>query len=124
MRLKSSICPECQQREDELYDTVVAYLKENPNSTVAEVATALHCDIELIDKFIQSGRLNSVKPAWQSRCRNCGTAISSGDMCEKCRKQLASDISKALPTKKIPTEEPSRFGKATKIYLIDRVKDK
>lgn len=123
MRIKNPLCPDCQRAEDELFDKVVEYLKENPGATVAEVATALDVDVSIINKFVRTGRLAPVNPTWQARCNRCGIPISSGELCEQCRLQLASELSKELANKKEEKKERP-YRKGDKIYLIDRVRQK
>lgn len=121
MKVRSPLCPECLQEEEELFQKVVEYLKEHSEATIAEVATALEADMDIITKFVRSGRLASVRPAWQIHCRECGVAISSGDLCNECRSKLASEFVKAKDEKK-PDLQPPKGKRANKIYLIDRVK--
>lgn len=124
MKLKNPICPDCQSAEDELFEKVVDYLKENPGATVAEVATELDCDVSIINKFIRTGRLGKVNPIWQAKCNRCGIQISSGELCEQCRLQLANELSKELPRKSSSIKDPDPSKIADKIYLIDRVRKK
>ena len=120
MRLRNPMCPDCQKQEDELFERVVAYLKENPGASVAEAATDLDIDVDVITKFIRAGRLASVKPSWQVTCRECGAAITSGEYCNECRNKLAEEISRA-GFKRAEGPKKQDEGQA-KIFLYDRVK--
>ncbi|MBO8126917.1 MAG: hypothetical protein H0Z38_06755 [Firmicutes bacterium] len=122
MKVRSPICPDCQREEEELAQKVIEYIKENPEASVAEVATKLEVDVEFIQELIREGRLIKVKPAWKAHCRQCGAPISSGDLCSECRSKLAAELSKAKSPKTQEKSENDSGKTSMKIYLYDRVK--
>jgi flagellar operon protein (TIGR03826 family) len=89
------ICSDCLAKDEELYKEVRKYLEENPGKTVQEVAQ--HCNVnpKKIYDFLKEGRLEGVSFApgsaqWQ--CESCGSPITAGTLCNRCRATLKSEV--------------------------------
>jgi len=87
LKISSDICPECQKKEEEDFNRVKDYLKENPNAKIAEIMEGTGVTETRINKFIRAGRL-SIKPT----CESCGKAIDSGRLCPECRLKLLREV--------------------------------
>jgi flagellar operon protein (TIGR03826 family) len=90
-----NICADCLAEEEALYRKVREYLEANPGLTVQEVAQRCQVDPKKIYDFLKAGRLEGIHFApgsaqWQ--CDSCGGAITSGKLCNKCRKTLKSEV--------------------------------
>lgn len=104
--VKNPICRECQQKEDEIFETVRQYLKEHNDKTIEEVAEATDVSVKKILRYIKEGKIDvSTNENIKSACENCGKPVTSGRYCDSCAskisKNLTSNISK-------PTTESSK----------------
>ncbi len=95
------ICPSCQEKEEEKYDVVYAYLKDNPNRSISEIAKATEVSEKLILKFFREGRFVDTIIGTSSsflNCEKCGTPIEKGRYCTTCMMDMSKDINKAFGT--------------------------
>lgn len=94
------ICGACLQKEEENYELVYQYLKENPNKSVTEISAATEVSEKLILKFFRDGRFVDVVSSDYKvlRCEKCGVDIESGIYCASCKMTMGKDINKAFGT--------------------------
>ena len=80
-----SICPSCVKEEENIFEKVREYIKENPNKTIKEVADANDVSIKRILQYVRDGRINATSGLQSDiKCSKCGKPILTGRMCEKC----------------------------------------
>ncbi len=90
------ICDLCKRKDEEDFENVRTYLKENPGATMREVSDACEVSVEKITRFLREGRLEVREGSnIVLECENCGRSIKRGRFCEACSKQLERDISAA-----------------------------
>jgi len=85
VKIREPICAPCVKEEEEIFESVREYVKENPNSTVAEVSEACNVQTKRIMQYIRDGRLEAA-PGMKGEvtCSKCGKPLLAGRMCEKC----------------------------------------
>lgn len=90
------MCPNCKQLEEELFQKVKAYLKENPGESMHIVSEETGVSVSLIEKFLRQGRLE-VTPDSQIilTCEMCGKKITSGRFCDQCKNELKNHLNEA-----------------------------
>lgn len=119
-RIGKNICPDCLAKEEELYKKVREYLEENPGLTVQEVAQRCGVDPKKIYDFLKEGRLEGINFApgsAQWHCESCGSAITAGRLCNKCKTTLKSEVKRQNPSKLSETTSiPGNTAKG-KIHL-------
>lgn len=107
------ICPKCKKDEEELFQVVKAYLRENRGATMEEVCQATGASIKMIERYLKDGRLEVMpdSPIALS-CEQCGTKIRTGRLCDRCRAKFNAELgaaAKSLQEKQLKT--PSNQGK-------------
>jgi len=94
VKIREPICDPCVKEEEAIFEKVRAYVKENANSTVKDVAEA--CDVlpKRILQYIREGRLEAA-PGMKGdiTCSKCGKPILKGRMCEKCILETSFQVS-------------------------------
>ncbi|MHC1749807.1 MAG: TIGR03826 family flagellar region protein [Cellulosilyticaceae bacterium] len=119
------ICPRCRKKEEELFQEVKSFLRENPGSNMAQISEATGAPIPMIESFLREGRIEVTpdSPLGIS-CERCGAMIRTGKYCDKCRNEVASDLdgmARAMredskqETVKQSEKERMRFLKSDKI---------
>lgn len=89
------ICDHCKQKDEEDFQKVRQYLKEQPGASMKEVSEACEVSVEKITRFLREGRLEVREGAnLVLECESCGKSIKTGRFCENCAKQLERDMSK------------------------------
>ncbi|MGR6837105.1 TIGR03826 family flagellar region protein [Syntrophomonas erecta] len=87
-----NICSRCLDKEDEDYMIVRKYVRDHPGASVFEVSEETGVEEEKILQFLKDGRLQSKGFTELLECERCGTRISSGRYCLKCRQELDAQI--------------------------------
>lgn len=99
--IRNPICKDCQEKEDEIFEIVRKYIKENPDKTITEVAEATDVTPKKIMKFIKDGKIDVSSSSIRASCEACGKPILAGRYCDSCAanitKGLTSGISKSDP---------------------------
>ena len=83
------ICQECIKKEDEMFEVVKAYLKNNKTASLEQISKDTEVSVKLIQKFIKAGRLEAVNDLELGpTCKICHKIISTGQVCNNCLKQF------------------------------------
>ncbi len=99
--VRNPICKECQEKEDEIFESVRFYIKENGDKTLEEVAEATDVSIKKILKYIKEGKIELADgTAIELPCDGCGRPIRGGKYCPACadkiKNRFASNFSKPV----------------------------
>lgn len=87
------ICPLCKQREEEAFQLVKDFLRENPKSSLAEVHQETKVSIKQIEEFIREERIEVSKQSYiVIHCERCGEAIYTGKYCSHCKTLLSNEL--------------------------------
>ncbi len=91
--LTSPVCPACEKKEEDVFQSIKKYIEEHPLALLAEIADELKVPPKRILSYIKEGRLQ-VSSGLRSEiaCESCGKHISSGRYCESCLVRMSSDI--------------------------------
>lgn len=89
-----NLCPKCRQREEEMFQTVKDYLRENPGANMHHVSEETNVSVSLIEKFLREGRLQvSPDSPITLACEKCGRRITTGRLCSECKKEINNTLS-------------------------------
>ena len=83
-------CPSCMQELDEQYKPVRDYLYDHPNASIEKVVEDTGVAERIILYYLKEGRLRMANASGLLRCEQCGAAIESGRLCDKCKGKLDS----------------------------------
>jgi uncharacterized protein YlaI len=105
------ICPACQERVEEKFQQVKAYIIDNPGVTAEQVSEDNDVSIKQIKQWIREERLvfSSDSPI-SIECEKCGKPIKTGRFCPECRQRLANSLTDSVKPEKAPVE-PKKQGK-------------
>ena len=83
------VCPECLKKEEEKFDIVKKYLKENPASSLIKVSDETGVTVPEIERFLRDGRLEVTSGMGDFlKCTKCGSPIKTGRYCPECEKKV------------------------------------
>ena len=98
MRIREPICPACVKEEDQKFEDVRSFVKENPNRTIKEVSEACEVSVKAILRYIREGKLETSSGMHgEVTCSKCGVPISSGRMCKKCADEVGQQVAGMKP---------------------------
>ncbi len=114
-------CPDCMEKEYQLEEKVVNFVRDNPKSSVTEILKEIpEATEKLIKRLIREGRFEQVGVKMSYPCEKCGTPIVTGKLCGKCSDALRNELQatqiKAVAVKK--PDAPSKRGRG--MYTIDK----
>ncbi|MCL2202316.1 MAG: flagellar protein [Defluviitaleaceae bacterium] len=85
------ICKECMKAEEEKFEEVRLFVKDNPHCSAQEVSEACEISVKRLMHYVREGKLEiSQGMAELITCSKCGRPIKSGRMCERCVKSTTS----------------------------------
>ncbi len=88
-----SICPICKEELEKQFYVVRDYIRENPHSTIQDVAQETGTDVRQIGDWIKEGRLVlSPDSPIIVKCEKCGAPVTKGRFCDKCNQSLTENL--------------------------------
>ncbi len=102
--IRNPICPDCQEIEDQIFETVRRYLKDNGDKTLEEVAEATEVSVKKILKYIKEGKIDIAgNDNISYGCENCGKPISVGAYCPSCANKIKNKFNNNFSKPVTPT---------------------
>jgi len=90
---KSPICEACEKKEEETFEIVRLYLKENPGSKLSEVSKETGVSAKKITRYLREGRLEVTDGMGDIlRCIKCNAPIRTGKYCSSCAAKLSKGL--------------------------------
>ncbi|MCL2225449.1 MAG: flagellar protein [Defluviitaleaceae bacterium] len=101
VRIRDPICEACVKEEEQIFENVREFIKENPNLSLNEVAEACEVTVKRIMTYIRDGRIDASQGMRADvTCSKCGKPIPGGRMCEKCVLETNFQLNDMKNTKK------------------------
>ncbi len=91
-----AICPQCREAAEAKFQEVKKFVQENKQATINEIVDSCGVDSKVIKQWIREERLffSDDSPV-KINCELCGTQISTGRYCDKCKKETANSFGNA-----------------------------
>lgn len=89
------VCGKCAQDEEKMYEEVYRFLRrrENRAATIERIVEITGVTESLLHSWVRRGRLQpAMFPNLGYPCDNCGALTASGKLCEKCAKEIQTDL--------------------------------
>lgn len=104
------ICPDCKKKLEEKFQEVKNYIRENQKASMNQIAEDNDVEVQQIQQWVREERLQFTEDSpIKLTCENCGAEILTGRFCEKCKNDMASNLTDAF---KKP-ERPNPFKQAS-----------
>jgi uncharacterized protein YerC len=96
-KIKTPLCPECIEKEEDDFKIVNEALREQPNQTVQELAEKTGVSEKTILRLVRQERISSDSAIVDVKCGKCGApAISlSVRLCRRCAQDMAQAAARA-----------------------------
>jgi methionyl-tRNA synthetase len=103
------ICPTCREEKEAKFQQVKTYIQDHRGATVHEVSEECEVEVNQINQWISEERLQfSDDSPISVNCEKCGAMIRSGVYCEKCKAEMANNLSSAYKKEPVKVEEPKK----------------
>lgn len=95
------LCLACKEKEEQLFQEIKKYVRENPGTTVSAVCKEYGLKRSQVEQWIREDRLQFAPGTVLGGigCLNCGAPIESGKYCQACKTALGKDLQAQLPKK-------------------------
>lgn len=117
------ICPSCREALEKSFQEVKKYIREHRTADIKEVAEACEVEVSQIQQWIREERLEfTPESPVKLPCENCGEMIRSGRFCEKCKRDMANNLSSVIKKPKSTIDEPKKIqSTGNKMRFLDRI---
>ena len=115
------ICPTCREKLEEKFQEVKSFLFNNRDSTIKDVVE--NCDIaeDQVRQWIREERLKFSSGIDAGIvCEICGSTISTGRFCNKCKSSMMNDLSAAGKRPDTPKPEVKKTEHDTRMRFLNR----
>ncbi|MFV0519676.1 MAG: hypothetical protein ACK5LY_05315 [Lachnospirales bacterium] len=86
------LCPNCIAFEEQKYQDVRSFIKDNPGVSVNEISSATGVNASKIIGYIKEERLEIMAgSSIMLKCKNCGQEIATGMFCDSCKRAMSVD---------------------------------
>lgn len=89
------VCRACLDKQEEQMIKVTAYVRDNPHSTVKQIAEALNVKEKLVRRMIREGRFITEGIEYEYPCERCKKLITEGRFCDACSKEIQQEAFEA-----------------------------
>ena len=104
-----SVCPICKDSAEKKFVQVKEYIRDNPRASISEISEENEVSIQQLQQWVREERLEFSKDSPVSlTCEKCGDPIRTGRFCEKCKNNMASEISNAFKKPAPAAEAPQK----------------
>jgi len=115
------ICPACKEEIEAEFQKVKAYIQDNRNANVQDVAEACEVEESQIRQWVREERLMFADGVGGIACETCGALINSGRFCEKCKAAMINSLSAAGRRPEAPKPvQDSRRTTETKMRFLNK----
>ena len=105
------------KRQEERFQDVKEYIRENPGAGMATVAEDTGVPVQQLKKWVREERLAFTKGSGITiECEKCGRPILTGRYCKECKNALSNSFSGLYQTSK-PAEKKARDASAKMRFL-------
>ncbi|HEY3315694.1 MAG TPA: MerR family transcriptional regulator [Bacillota bacterium] len=107
-----NLCPVCLAEDEKEYDTLRAFLKDNPRAGLEETSEATGVKPERILKFLREGRIVAAQEVSWIQCERCGKPIIAGRFCSECAGDLRKELHLEGPGDRLDRGDQDRMHTA------------
>ena len=103
------ICLQCREAMEAKFQDVKKYIQEHVRATIPEVAEECDVTTNQIQQWLREERLElSEGSGIMLLCETCGTPITCGRFCEKCKNNMANQLSDSIRKPEAPKPQPKK----------------
>lgn len=102
-----SICPLCREERERKFQIVKKYIQDHRLASINDVSQDCEVEVNQIHQWIREERLQFAEDSpIRVACEKCGAMIRAGVYCDKCKNEMANNLSSAY--KKESPQQPER----------------
>ena len=91
------LCATCEKEEQNRFDMVKTYIKDNPGATALKIMKDTGIERKELYDWVRTGRIEVAgMDGLGLACESCGTSISTGRLCTDCGLRIQQEARNAL----------------------------
>lgn len=115
-------CIRCREELEEKFQEVKKFVQDNPRVSISIVSEECEVEVNQIKHWIREERLQFADDSpIKVSCERCGTMIGSGKFCNKCKVDMANNLSDSIkkPVKPV-VEKPKDPREKSRMRFLDK----
>ena len=111
-----NLCPDCIQKEDEDFQKIKQFLRENQGGSITEISEKTGVSERRILSFLKEGRLVITKGDDSTallKCMRCGKPISRGCYCKECCLSLNKLLNESSQKTRNQASQEAKVGQGS-----------
>lgn len=113
------LCPDCAATRQAEEDKVLEYLREHAHASLVEICRETGVAEDIVTDMVRRGRLVNYQITY--KCEVCGAPITSGRLCDKCSRNVVSQMPRAWGPRQ-QERPPVPRDKEQKMHIKDLIK--
>lgn len=114
------ICQACRKKLEDKFTEVRNYIRENDMATMQEIAEATEVSVKQLKQWVREERLTfSDKSPVGIECESCGAMIRTGRFCDKCKGNIANNLTKMYAVTP-PKQEKAKTRDKDRMRFLDK----
>ena len=115
------VCTACSNKLEEKFAEVKAYIYDNPNCNINQVAEDNDVSVQQIKHWIREERLSfSDSSDIGIECEKCGAMIKTGRFCQKCKRNLENSFGNMYQKKVVAAPAKKKSGGDARMRFLDK----
>lgn len=115
------VCTACSNKLEEKFAEVKAYIYDNPNCNINQVAEDNDVSVQQIKHWIREERLSfSDSSDIGIECEKCGVMIKTGRFCQKCKRNLEASFGNMYQKKVVAAPAKKKSGGDARMRFLDK----
>lgn len=117
-------CPACMAANEEKFQKVKEYIRENPGANIQTVADDNEISVKMIKQWVREERLTFAEGAGVGiECESCGATILTGRYCNNCKGKMTQSINDIVKASRPQPEFKKPANESAKMRFLDNDKD-
>lgn len=127
--IRTNMCPACQQKDEEEFRKVRAFLAKNPGANIISICEGTEVEEEKIIRYIREGRIYNASALSQGKinveCELCGKLITTGRYCTPCIEKLSTGLKRSINEENQKAKQEEAAAKSgPRMHTADFWKDR
>ena len=114
------VCPACKDELEKKFQQAKEFIRDNAHSTVRQVAEEVDVPESQVKQWVREERLIfSDGSVAGITCEVCGSPISTGRFCDKCKTQMMNDLNGAIKRPEEPIQPRKQSKDNPRMRFLD-----
>lgn len=101
MEIGNGLCPDCLRKEQDMEQVVYSYVRDHNKCGIRQIVEETGVKERVVLRMLKAGRFISSGIEITYPCKGCGAPITTGQLCEKCNKDLLNQAKRLKAEKSV-----------------------